>query len=425
MLESIGIIGWKDIEATVLSALVARHPLMLVGAHGANKTEGAEILTYATLGREARFQPYDTRLIHQDDLLGYANPASLREGGLVTYAHTEISIWGARSILLDEFNRVNPFIASKTMEIVRTKKVMGRALDLELVFASANPPGGVYDTVYLDPAVASRFSIVRVPDRLSSSDLDKVLALSDTMESRVSSAALLLFKDVIDQARSVTFPEKEVQKVRNLVRTLILALRTEPHPPIHVSPRQGRVMVHMLLACEALGVVRQDLKFSEKAKTSLLMSLLPEISGMCRSTVGDSIVQSHISRTLSGFRLGDPLVTSSGLIDLLASKVPDRPVWVATVKSRVQTCTDPTEVREFLYKLTGMLEGRALDSDTFSSLCTSGISQYLDLSTDERDTRAIPVSWDRIEFQMYLRTLLTKPSSAPDVDLDGFIDSLC
>lgn len=422
MLEKIGIIGWGDIEATVMSSLVARHPLMLVGSHGANKTEGAEILTYATLGRDSRFQPYDTRLIHQDDLLGYANPASLREGGLVTYAHTEISIWGAKGILLDEFNRVNPFIASKTMEIVRTKKVMGRSLELQLVFASANPPGGVYDTVYLDPAVASRFAIIRVPDRLSSADLDRVLALPDGLDARAPAEELLQFKQVIDEARACAFSEEEVSKVRSLVRTLMLTLRTEPHPPLHISPRQGRAMVQMLLACEALGRVRATLKFTEKAKVTLLLSLLPELSGMCRTTISDSIIQSHVARVLSGFRLGDPLVTAPGLLSLLNSQVPDRPVWVATVKSRVQTCTDAAEVSSFLSRLVEMHQNDELDDDVFSALSSAGVIQYLTLTGDEGDGSLVQITWDRGELKTYLRGLLArKPPSVASFEIDDLL----
>ncbi len=422
MLENIGIIGWRDIEATVLSALVARYPLMLVGSHGANKTEGAEILTYATLGRDARFQSYDTRLIHQDDLLGYANPASLREGGLVTYAHTEISIWGAKSVLLDEFNRVNPFIASKTMEIVRTKKVMGRSLVLELVFASANPPGGVYDTVYLDPAVASRFSIVRVPDCLSGPDLDTVLSLPDGLDERVCPEALLRFRQTIDAARSYTFSEEDQAKVRGVVRSLMLTLRTEPHPPVHVSARQGRAMVRLLLACEALCRVEPSLKFTEKMKTSLLMSLLPELSGMCRSTISDSVVQSHITRTLSGFRLGDPLVTTSGLLPLLNSKVLDRHAWLGTVKSRIQTCTEASEVYSFLSRLVEMHSEGKLDSDTYSALVAEGVVQYLSLAADESDARLVPVTWDRVELKTYLQCLLTSEPLSAHFEVDEILD---
>jgi MoxR-like ATPase len=423
MLDEVAIIGWKSIEATVLSALVARHPLMLVGSHGANKTEGAEILTYATLGRSVRFQPYDTRLIHQDDLLGYANPASLREGDRVTYAHTDLSIWGAKGILLDEFNRVNPFIASKTMEIVRTKKVMGRALDLELVFAAANPPGGAYDTVYLDPAVASRFAIVRVPDRLSSEDLDRILKLPDTLDERVSVEALTKFKETIDAARAWAFSDEDIAKARMIVRSIMLSLRTEPEPPVHVSARQGRVMVRMLLACEALGCVREDLRFSEKAKVAMLMSLLPELSGMCRVKLSDSIVQGHIARILSGFRLGDKLVTSPGLLSLLNSRVPDTHVWTATVKSRVQTCTDPTEILSYLSRLAEMRDRVELDDDSFSALVAAGVVQYLSRAADESDARFVSVSWDRSSLKTYLRGLLASRPAAVTFEVDELLDT--
>lgn len=405
MLSGIGIIGWQNVEAIVLSALVARQPLMLVGSHGSNKTDGARLLSYATLGRTARFQAYDTRLIHQDDLLGFANPASLREG-VVTYAHTDISIWGAKSVLLDEFNRTNPFVASKTMEIVRTKKVQGRSLDLELVFASANPPGGIYDTVFLDPAVASRFCIIRVPDQLSSTELDDVLALPDDWTDSLDEEKLAEFRMVIDQARAVVFEAVSHKKVRDVVRSVILSLRTELTPAVYVSPRQGRMMVQALVACEALNTVRPSLGFTEKDKVGLLLSLIPEVSGMCRTTREVSSLKPLISRTLSGFRLNDPLTTTRSLLDLLGQRIADMPVWAASVKKRVQTSTDAEEVHAFLLKLRLASD---LDSDTFSSLCRAGIERYLTLESRD-NSELVRISWDRTELISYIRDLLTPAS---------------
>jgi len=420
MLRDIGIIGWKEIEATVLSALVARQPIMFVGSHGANKTDGARLLSYATLGRRARFQAYDTRLIHQDDLMGFANPASLREGGVVTYAHTEISIWGAKSVLLDEFNRTNPFIASKTMEIVRTKRVQGRVLDLELVFASANPPGGAYDTVYLDPAVASRFCIVRTPDRLSPAELDDVLALPENWIDDISDDKLEAFRAVIEKARNFVFSDEDQKKARDIVRSIMISLRKEPNPPVHVSARQGRGMVRMLLACEALRTTEPSLKFTEKDSTNLLMSMLPETSGMCKLTVDSSVVKPFVSRILSGFRLKDPLITAT-LLSMLDRRIPDQPVWAASVKSLVQTCTDPVEVHTFLTRLRST---QGLDADTFSALCAAGIERYLTLAADEGDARLVPVTWDRTELSTYIKSLFASQPEALDVDPDDLIESL-
>lgn len=413
MIESLGIIGWDDAEPAVLSALVARQPLLLVGSHGANKTDGARLLSYATLGREARFQSYDTRLIHQDDLMGFANPASLREGNKVTYAHTEISIWGAKSVLLDEFNRTNPFVASKVMEIVRTRKVHGRSLDLELVFASANPPGGMYDTVFLDPAVASRFSIIRIPDKLSADSLDKILALPDDWIDLVDVSTLSVFRDTIENARKIQFDHADLEKAYHVVRAIILSLRQDPSPPLYVSPRQGKMMVRMLLAYRAL-VALGVLKDSEKAKASIVFSLIPEITGMCRVSLDKSLVQSHVNRVLSGFRLGDPLVTSSSLTELLDRQIPDRPVWAATVKGMAQACTDPAEVHRFLQKLAR----KGLDNDTFSSLCSSGLTQYLTLAAEEGDARLIPISWNRTELQGYVTSLFSQEPTEVPLDID-------
>lgn len=400
MLETIGIVGWGDIEPVVLSCLVARFPILFVGTHGHNKTEGAEILTYAALGSSARFQPYDTRLIQTEDLLGYPNPYSMKEGIEIGYVPTPISIWNADSVLFDEINRANPFVSSKVMEIVRTRKVMGRQTPLQLVFAAANPPGSGYDTVYLDPAVVSRFSVISLPSFLSDSELLRVLSLPSSLVERAPHSSLQEFRELLDSARVRLRSPEESTPLRELVTKVVSILRTEIK--LHVTPRQARYMVDLLSASEALASLGYPMK--DSSRVSILSSLIPEITGMCKSHIDPKTVSIQLTRVVSGFRLQDKLVTTLGLLDLLRADVNDRPAWISTVKAQIPSVHEPKVLREFLIGATDLLSSSVLDEDGYCSIVMDALLRLCYLEKDSLPD--IPLTAGRSELFSWVRSFL-------------------
>jgi len=400
MLSTIGIVGWEHLEVVILSCLVSRFPILFVGTHGHNKTEGAEILSYATLGTSAKFQPYDTRLIQTEDLLGYANPYSMKEGKEISYVPTQISIFNADSVLFDEINRANPFVASKVMEVVRTRKVMGRQTPLQLVFAAANPPGEGYDTVYLDPAVVSRFSVIRLPDYLSDSDLLKVLSLPPSLGERARSDAVSSFKSFLDLAYSTTLSPDCVQNIRELVTKVVGVLRTELK--LHVTPRQARYMVDLLTSCEIISSLGYKVK--DKDRVAVLSSLIPEVTGMCKSKVDSSAVTAQLTRVVSGFRMRDSLITTMDILSLLRADVKDRPAWVSTVKSQIGSVHDASVLRKFILGATELFSSSSLDEDGYCSIVMDAMIRMCHLDKDL--VPDVPVTASRSEVISWVRSFL-------------------
>jgi MoxR-like ATPase len=70
LLEKIGLIGWQKNEALILSSMIARLPILMVGNPGTGKTYAAQRLSEAVLTK-CRFSCYEVPNISYDDLIGF------------------------------------------------------------------------------------------------------------------------------------------------------------------------------------------------------------------------------------------------------------------------------------------------------------------------------------------------------------------
>ena len=141
MFEEIGIYGWEEAEVTVLSAIMADLPILFIGRHGANKTDGARQIAKAIWGPKVKFTSFHCPLLTTEDLLGWPDPSSLKKGKM-GFIDTGNSVWNCEVALWDEINRANQMVGSKILEIVRTKRVMDRPTALRFSFSAINPHPG-------------------------------------------------------------------------------------------------------------------------------------------------------------------------------------------------------------------------------------------------------------------------------------------
>ncbi len=173
-LSELGIYGMEAQSIAIIISLVNGSPLLLVGAPGVAKTLLIKKLAHV-LG--LKFHYYDASKALFEDIIGFPNPESLKEGTL-RYVHSEMSLWDKEIILVDEISRANPSSQNKWLEIIREKSLMGKPLTrLRYVFAAMNPPE--YTGTYpLELSLADRFSfIVDVPEpyEMSEGDLERLI----------------------------------------------------------------------------------------------------------------------------------------------------------------------------------------------------------------------------------------------------------
>ena len=173
MLEDLGIYGMQSIEIPLVAGLAAGEPVLLVGSHGTAKTTLCRQLARA-MGWE--FWAYDASKALFEDIIGFPDPHSLKDGE-VAYVSTPVSVWGKECVLVDELSRAAPSMQNKWLEVIRSRRIMGKELpDLEQVFAAMNPPSylGAHP---LDEALAGRFALVlRIPEvsRMAPEDVRRV-----------------------------------------------------------------------------------------------------------------------------------------------------------------------------------------------------------------------------------------------------------
>jgi MoxR-like ATPase len=352
----LGIIGWNDIEPIILGALLSNKSVLLNGAHGANKTEGCQLISEAAFGEGTKFVPYDTSLVNADDLLGFLHPGKLMNG-VMEYISTPDSIWDATSCLLDEINRCNPYNAAKFFEIVRNRTINGRPTDLQFVWAACNPPDK-YNTAHMDPAQVSRFVVVGVPNYkdLSVQDRKQVMGLGDRGEVGA-------LKDLLDAARIAKIPKAQAKAIEAKVTKLAEVLNKQAD--IQFSGRQVRDLHALFSNMDRVSQVFDGLEIDETILCAAVMGLVPEATGLIRTTIDKSKVEAEIATVLQGFKLSDPVLTATNVVELCKAKIKDASGHAAAIADMLHT-EDDTKMIEAAWQVVASRQD--IQPDMFNTL---------------------------------------------------------
>jgi hypothetical protein len=330
--EDLGILGWAKIEPIILGAILSNKSVLLSGSQGANKTEGAKLISEAVFGEGTKFVPYDTSLVNADDLLGFLHPKKLAAGE-IEYISTPDSIWDATSVLLDEINRCNPYNAAKFFEIVRARTINGRKTQLQFVWAACNPPEN-FNTAHMDLAQVSRFIVLTVPNfhSLSASEKRQVLELGE----RGSVGAL---KTLLDRAATAIVPRAQIKAIK--AKTLKIAEVLNKTKDIEFSGRQTRDLFALFMNMDRVAQVFEELEIDEKILCEAVMGLVPETTGLIRGSIQKNQVAGVIATILAGFRLSDPILRAENVVELCKARVKDTGGHAAAISDSLHLEKDP------------------------------------------------------------------------------------
>jgi len=324
LFDRIGIHGWESVEPVILAAAVSDLSILLIGDIGSNKTEGSKLIARAVLGPEIEFRDYEVPTLNMDDLIGFINPKTLGKGQL-DFVPTPFSIWNADAALFDEINRANPFIQSKLHELIRCRSLMGIPTNLKLVFSAVNPPER-YQSGFMDLALASRFVCLQVPalKDLRETHLDLILSGNGAMSEQGR------IKEAVQKARGAVFRDHDLFVMQQLCKKVVKDLS---HTPIVFNARQLKMALRLLKAGLALKSATNMEEYSNvDANTAYIASTIPELHGVVRASVDVGMVRGTIRSVVSGFSLGDPLITASSLEELCDIQTGDNLAWVTAIR---------------------------------------------------------------------------------------------
>jgi len=151
--------GYEDIEPCIIAALAMRERIFLVGPHGNGKTQLTK-----TLSRVADETGRGARIFHADkaDMISIAGIPDMERWGKTgkpTFLPSDMAIWGAKVILVDELPRANKERQNYWLEIIEERTFQGLPINYDILMATGN------DATYqgnfkFDLALLSRFMFV-------------------------------------------------------------------------------------------------------------------------------------------------------------------------------------------------------------------------------------------------------------------------
>jgi len=153
--------GWEKIEPILMANVALKKPFLLLGRHGTSKTTCAKKIS--SIHGEDGYRFYDAT---KDDLVSIAGipiPQKLAEGKLEFSRHDR-TIWGAKTIVVDELSRANKESQNLWLEILNERTCFGIKLSYEVFIATMNPETYA-STFKVDAALLDRFyAVIPVPE---------------------------------------------------------------------------------------------------------------------------------------------------------------------------------------------------------------------------------------------------------------------
>jgi MoxR-like ATPase len=271
LLEVIGVFGYSPLSKGILAALIAKEPLLLIGDNGTGKTMLAEklslMLGISNDAEQKEFNAYDASKSLFEDVVGFPDPILLQQGKL-SYIESDITIWNKKFILIDEISRANPAMQNKWLEIIRSRRLMGKPIpNLQYIFSAMNPADYLGANL-LDGALADRFFlIINIPSYFDRIDLSKIINSVNEINESTPAKLKTLIEDV--QKVGQCLDPKLINSIDNYI--LDFSKKVEDLG-LSISPRKCAMMKKSLSLFMAMDLYEGELTSNKIAENFALCS---------------------------------------------------------------------------------------------------------------------------------------------------------
>jgi MoxR-like ATPase len=284
--ESLGIQGWRHLDAVLLAALATEAPLLLIGPHGTGKSQLIERVAGAL---NMSIRHYNASLLNYDDLVGIPLPDD--EGESLHFVTTPGSIWDAQFVFFDEISRCRADLQNKMFPIIHERRILGIKLDkLHHRWAAMNPPAPdepdlsatetqtYFGSEPLDPALTDRFPfVVPVPNwrNLSKKDRRRLIGLKSANGLTEDSTENPPLLTQLVEACARAIPQVEEMYGDWVTDYVVVVVDLLEQAKLPQSPRRAHMLARSLIAVHAARMVLEgeDADFEQSTEIALMFGL--------------------------------------------------------------------------------------------------------------------------------------------------------
>lgn len=280
LLERLQLYGYSDDqEVTVLSALLTGEPLLLIGDIGSAKTTLIRKLGRALEATKGYpFTIYNTAMDNFEDIIGLIDIAKMKEGKS-GYIATPATIWDKMLVGLDEVNRPKQSTASKWLDYMQDRSMMGLSTAGRFLFGAMNPLS-VQGTNPMGEATLGRFaSFVWVTELSGMSQAERAAILRCTTESTLPGMGAwnerrghkteldykafgITLQQILEQAADHYLMLLERSKpIEGFLNSFIAGVQQatkDSDDPVRIDGRRGGMLFRHILAYRAVHLARAN-----------------------------------------------------------------------------------------------------------------------------------------------------------------------
>jgi hypothetical protein len=161
-----------------------------------------------------------------------------------------------------------------------------------------------------------------------------------TLGERGSIGAL---KPLLDAARVAKIPAAQAKAIEAKVLKIAEVLNKKD---IQFSGRQVRDLHAMFSNMDKVSQVFEGLEIDETILCDAVMGLVPEATGLIRTTIEKTKIESEIATILHGFKLSDPVLTATNVVELCKAKIKDAAGHAAAIADMLHTETDTKMIED-------------------------------------------------------------------------------